>query len=101
MRNNSAQYAEDEREIKYFGFRTFGAAAPRLRPPRRVPAAIIGRACDTKHHFRGVTKMMQRNSLPTRKERRLRRREVYLPKGVRNVSEAFRDTRIMRGRHAR
>ena len=38
---------------------------------------------------------------PTRKERRLRRREVYLPKGVRNVSEAFRDMRIMRVRHAR
>ena len=28
MRNNSAQCAEDEREIKYFDFRTFGAAAP-------------------------------------------------------------------------
>ena len=46
MRNNSVQCAEDEREIKYFDFRTFGAAAPRLRWPRRAPEAIIGRACD-------------------------------------------------------
>ncbi len=46
MRNNSVQCAEDEREIKYFDFRTFGAAAPHLRRPRRAPEAIIGRACD-------------------------------------------------------
>ena len=44
MRNNSAQCAEDEREIKYFDFRTFGAAAPHLRRPRRAPEASIGRA---------------------------------------------------------
>ena len=37
----------------------------------------------------------------TSRAQALRRREVYLPKGVRNVSEAFRDTRIMRVRHAR
>ena len=43
MRNNSVQCAEDEREIKYFDFRTFGAAAPHLRRPRRAPEASIGR----------------------------------------------------------
>ena len=53
MRNNSVQCAEDEREIKYFDFRTFGAAAPRLRPPRRAPEAIIGRACDVTHWSEG------------------------------------------------
>ena len=63
MRNNSAQCTENEREIKYFGFRTFGAAAPHLRPPRRAPADIIGHAYGTEYHFRGVTKMVQRNSL--------------------------------------
>ena len=32
--------------MKYFDFRTFGAAAPHLQQPRRAPEAIIGRACD-------------------------------------------------------
>ena len=40
------QCAEDEREKIYFNFRTFGAAAPHLRRPRRAPEAIIGRTCD-------------------------------------------------------
>ena len=46
LSNNSAQCAVDEREIKYFDFRTFGAAAPRLRRPCRAPEGSIGRACD-------------------------------------------------------
>ena len=53
MRNNSAQCAEDEREIKYFDYRTFGAAAPRLRWPRRAHEAIIGRACSVTHWSEG------------------------------------------------
>ena len=40
------QCAEDEREKIYFNFRTFGAAAPHLRRPRRAPEASIGRTCD-------------------------------------------------------
>ena len=56
LSNNSAQCAVDEREIKYFDFRTFGAATPRLRWPRRAHEASIGRACGTEHHFRGSRK---------------------------------------------
>ena len=46
LSNNIAQCIVDEREIKYFDFRTFGAAAPRLRRERRASEGSIGRACD-------------------------------------------------------
>jgi len=69
MRNNSAQCAEDEREKIYFDFRTFGAAAPHLWAPRRVPAAIIGRAC-------GVKLTTHDSQLTTQNIRALWRREM-------------------------
>ena len=82
--------------IKYFS--VFCAAAPASRS--RV-ASLPMQSSPAPHTAAPPKNNNSLNSLPTRKERRLRRREVYLPKGVRNVSEAFRDTRIMRVRHAR
>ena len=79
--------------------------SPLIMSKKKVFPFISGTRCQNQRNPSTYTNAARcackRNSLPTRKERRLRRREVYLPKGVRNVSEAFRDTRIIRVRYAR
>ena len=106
MRNNSAQCAEDEREIIYFDFRTFGAAAPHLRPPRRAPAASIGRACSNTPVSSRAERGIPRRDFATYIARFFATLKMTRLKYSKNhnsqlVTHNFFHTRIMRGRHAR